>query len=44
MFHFTLRHVEGKTFGADGLSRRPAHEGDEEYDNPEDDYHHDDTP
>ena len=37
MFHFTLRHVEGKTFGADGLSRRPAHEGDEEYDNPEDD-------
>src|SRR5271155_345986 len=31
MFHFELRHVAGKTFGPDGLSRRDQQEGDEEY-------------
>jgi hypothetical protein len=28
MFHFTLRHKAGKTFGPDGLSRRPLQKGD----------------
>ena len=28
MFHFVLRHKAGKTFGPDGLSRRPAQPGD----------------
>lgn len=31
MFHFELRHVAGKTFGPDGLSRRDIQEGDETY-------------
>ena len=31
MFHFELRHVAGKTFGPDGLSRRQPQEGDEVY-------------
>src|SRR5271163_1918395 len=31
MFHFELRHVAGKTFGPDGLSRRELQEGDELY-------------
>ena len=31
MFHFELRHVAGKTFGPDGLSRRERQEGDETY-------------
>src|SRR5208282_1096228 len=31
MFHFELRHVAGKTFGPDGLSRREPQEGDEIY-------------
>jgi hypothetical protein len=31
MFHFTLRHVSGKTFGPDGLSRREFQEGDQVY-------------
>ena len=31
MFHFVLRHVPGKTFGPDGLSRRDKYPGDEEY-------------
>jgi RNase H-like domain found in reverse transcriptase len=31
MFHFELRHVSGKTFGPDGLSRREKQPGDEEY-------------
>src|SRR5271168_3209266 len=31
MFHFELRHVAGKTFGPDGLSRREPQEGDEVY-------------
>ena len=31
MFHFELRHVAGKTFGPDGLSRRDFQPGDEEY-------------
>ena len=35
MFHFELRHVAGKTFGPDGLSRREGQPGDEEYANPE---------
>src|SRR5271154_197057 len=35
MFHFELRHMSGKTFGPDGLSRREPVEGDETY--PDDD-------
>ena len=35
MFHFELRHVAGKTFGPDGLSRREGQPGDEQYENPE---------
>lgn len=35
MFHFELRHVAGKTFGADGLSRREGQPGDEQYFNSE---------
>jgi RNase H-like domain found in reverse transcriptase len=31
MYHFEIRHVAGKTFGPDGLSRREAQPGDEEY-------------
>ena len=31
MFHFELRHVPGKTFGPDGLSRRDEQPGDEKY-------------
>src|SRR5271156_205347 len=31
MFHFEIRHVSGKTFGPDGLSRREKQPGDEEY-------------
>src|SRR5271154_1322599 len=31
MFHFELRHVPGKSFGPDGLSRREKQPGDEEY-------------
>ena len=31
MFHFELRHVAGKTFGPDGLSRRERQLGDEIY-------------
>jgi hypothetical protein len=31
MYHFVLRHVAGKTFGPDGLSRREKQFGDEEY-------------
>src|SRR6202789_280427 len=31
MFHFELRHVAGKTFGPDGLSRRDCQPGDEKY-------------
>ena len=31
MFHFELRHVPGTTFGPDGLSRRDAQPGDEQY-------------
>src|SRR5271169_1013421 len=31
MFHFKLRHVAGKSFGPDGLSRRDKQPGDEEY-------------
>ena len=37
MFHFELRHVAGKTFRPDGLSRREGQPGDEEFDNPEKD-------
>ena len=38
MFHFTLKHVAGKTFSPDGLSRRRAQEGDEVVPNIEDGY------
>jgi hypothetical protein len=31
MFQFSIRHVAGKTFGPDGLSRRDKQDGDEEY-------------
>src|SRR5271156_3566855 len=31
MFHFKIRHVSGKTFGPDGLSRREKQPSDEEY-------------
>ena len=31
MYHFELRHVPGSTFGPDGLSRRDAQPGDEQY-------------
>jgi hypothetical protein len=31
MFHFELRHVAGKTFGPDGLSRREEQPGDEKH-------------
>src|ERR1700724_1002265 len=31
MYHFTLRHIPGKTFATDGLSRRDAQPGDDEY-------------
>ena len=31
MYQFTLRHVPGKTFSADGLSRRDPQPGDDEY-------------
>ena len=36
MFHFELRHVAGKTFGPDGLSRRDKQPGDEIYADDED--------
>ena len=36
MFHFELRHVAGKTFGPDSLSRREKQKGDEEYPSDED--------
>ena len=31
MFHFTIEHVAGKSFGPDGLSRREVQPGDEGY-------------
>ena len=31
MFHFTIKHVAGESFGPDGLSRREVQPGDEEY-------------
>ena len=34
LFHFTLRHKNGATFGPDGLSRRPPQSEDEVYPNP----------
>src|SRR5271163_3700152 len=36
MFHFEIRHVAGKTFGPDGLSRREGQPGDEKYPEDED--------
>src|SRR5271169_6392211 len=36
MYHFELRHVPGKTFGPDGLSRRSKQPGDETYPDDED--------
>ena len=41
MFHFKLQHVQGKTFGADGLSRRDPQPGDEIFPNSEE---HEDEP
>ncbi len=35
MFHFIIVHKAGATFGPDGLSRRPAYAGDDEYSNPD---------
>jgi len=37
MYHFTLRHKAGATFGPDGLSRRTVQEGDLPYENCSDD-------
>ena len=31
MYHFTLRHKAGATFGPDGLLRRPKHDDDPVY-------------
>ena len=31
MFHFIIKHIAGKSFGPDGLSRREVQPGDEEY-------------
>ena len=36
MYHFEIRHVAGKTFGPDGLSRREAQPDDETYPSDED--------
>ena len=36
MYHFTLRHCPGKTFGLDGLSRRDPQPGDKDYPKTED--------
>ena len=36
MYHFEIRHVAGKSFGPDGLSRRPEQQGDEKYPDDED--------
>ncbi|KIJ93834.1 hypothetical protein K443DRAFT_12560 [Laccaria amethystina LaAM-08-1] len=41
MFHFKLQHVQGKTFGADGLSHQDAQPGDEIFSNSEE---HEDEP
>ena len=35
MFHFELQHVQGKTFGADGLSHQDPQPGDEVFPNSE---------
>jgi hypothetical protein len=44
MFHFSLKHVPGKTFGPDGLSRRPIQPGDPEYPDTEIDYDNNEPP
>lgn len=44
MFHFTLKHVPGYTFGPDGLSRRPIQPGDPVYPDPEEDFDNNDPP
>src|SRR5271156_6503038 len=36
MYHFDIRHVAGKSFGPDGLSRREMQPGDEKYPDDED--------
>lgn len=38
MFHFTLKHVPGRVFGPDSLSRRPPQPGDKIIENPEAEY------
>ena len=37
MYQFELKHVAGKTFGADGLSRREGQPGDEEFEHSDED-------
>ncbi|KAJ7934535.1 hypothetical protein B0H13DRAFT_2305628 [Mycena leptocephala] len=44
MFHFTLKHVPGKTFGPDGLSRRYIQPGDPEFPHPEEDFDNNEPP
>src|SRR5277367_1839933 len=44
MFHFEIRHVAGKTFGPDGLSRRDGQPGDEKYPEDEDSGEHNPPP
>lgn len=44
MFHFTLKHVPGKTFGPDGLSRRPIQPGDPVYPDREIEYDNNESP
>ena len=44
LFHFTLVHKVGATFGPDGLSRRPHYPGDEEYSNPDEEEETDEPP
>ena len=44
MFHFKLKHVMGKTFGPDGLSRRLKQPGDEEFSDAEVDFDNNESP
>jgi hypothetical protein len=44
MFHFSLKHVPGRTFGPDGLSRRTRQPGDPEFPDPEEDFDNNDPP
>lgn len=44
MFHFTLKHVPGKTFGPDGLSRRTRQPGDPVFPDSEEDFDNNEPP